>query len=253
MALSAAFWVALALYRRENAAETGRFAVGLVLGALCAHLGWALLHVDRIAAEPRAWLWPAGWSVLFVPFGLLAATPWHRGRARRERFLGSSAASLPLALATARLGCVAVGCCHGLPADPPFGVRLGGDALARHPTPLYDIAGLLLLHVAARRVSPPQTAPFVLAGFGLLRLVIEPWRAESPLGPPMAPPSGIAGLWLALGLAGAMAASWRRASVSGGEAPGVSRRSLPASTRAAPRAVASGTARIGTARRQRVS
>jgi prolipoprotein diacylglyceryltransferase len=253
LALSAAFWVALALYRRENAADTGRFAVALVLGAAFAHVGWALLHADRIAAEPRAWFWPAGWSVLFVPLGLLAATPWHRGRARREQFLRSSAASLPLALATARLGCLAVGCCHGLPADSAFGFRVGGDAVTRHPTALYDIAGLLLLHNVARWVPPPRAAPVVLGGLGSIRLAIEPWRAEPPLGSPLVPAGWIAALWVAAALAWWAAAAWRRASVTGGEAPGPPRASQQPSALGAPEPVAPDTAKLRFARRQRVS
>lgn len=253
MALSAAFWVALALYRRRDTGDTARLAVGLVLGALCAHVGWALLHVDRVAAEPRAWFWPSGWSVLFVPFGLLVATPWHRGRARRERFLRSSAAGLPLALATARLGCLAVGCCHGLPTDSAFGFRVGGDVVTRHPTALYDIAGLLLLHGVARWVPPPRVAPVVLGGFGLLRIAIEPWRAEPPLGSPLVPAGWIAALWVAAALAWWAAAAWRRASVTGGEPPGVPRTSQQPSALGAPRTVAPDTAKIRFARRQRVS
>lgn len=253
LALSAAFWVALACYRRRDTADTGRFAVGLVLGALSAHVGWALLHVDRVVAEPRAWFWPAGWSVLFVPLGLLAATPWHRGRERRERFLRASGASLPLALATARLGCLAVGCCHGLPIDRPFDVGLGDDAVARHPTALYDIAGLVLLHGVARWVPPPRVAPVVLGGFGLLRLAIEPWRAEPPLGPPIVPSGWIAALWVAAALAWWAVASWRRPSITGGEPTAAPRWSRHASARGAPRTVAPGTARIRPGRRQRVS
>lgn len=201
LALSAGFWVALALYRRSEAAGAGRFVCGLVLGALLAHLGWALLYVDRIVAEPRALLAPAGWSVLFVPLGLLVATPWHGGRRRRDQFLRSSVASLPLALATARIGCLGVGCCHGLPTDLPFGLRLAGDAVTRHPIALYEIAGLLLLHGFATSIPPRWVAPAVLAGFGLLRLAIEPRRAAAPLGAPLLAPGWIAALWVAVALA----------------------------------------------------
>lgn len=253
LALSAAFWVALGLYRRRDTQDTGRFAVALLLAAAFAHLGWALLHVDRIAAEPRAWFWPAGWSVLFVPLGLLAATPWRRDRAGRERFLRSSAASLPLALATARLGCLAIGCCHGLPIDRPFDVGLGGAAIARHPTALYDIAGLALLHGVARWVPPQRAAPVVLGGIGSIRLAIDPWRADAPLGSPLVPAVWIAALWVAAALAWWASASWRRTSVTGGEVPGAPRQSPHASALGAPRTVAPGPARIRPTRRQRVS
>lgn len=165
----AAFWTALALYR---GARPLRFAAGLGLGAACAHAGWALLHLDAVRAHPQALLKPvAGASVLFVPLGLVAL----------ERSAAAFAA-LPLSLAVARLGCLAAGCCHGQ---------------AGEPTPLAESAGWVVLHLAVRRLPGVRVAPAVLAGFGLLRLALEPWRAAPPLGPPALPASILALAWIA--------------------------------------------------------
>ena len=215
--LSAAAWVALAVHRRREpeGESRRRFAVALGLGGLLAHLGWAALHADRVRADPAALLSPAGACVLFVPAGLLVAAPWRAPAALRARFLGSAFASLPLALATARLGCLLAGCCAGIPTDLPWGLRLAGDPIPRHPTALYEIAGLALLHVLARGLPSERVAPHVLIGLGVLRLAIDPLRAPPPLGAPVVPPGALAALWIAAGRAIRAAPSggapWRRA------------------------------------------
>jgi len=169
--LCAAFWSAVLAYR---GARPARFVAGLALGALCAHGGFALLHPDVVRDHPALLIDPTtGWSVLFVPLGLLAL----------ERS-AAAFATLPLALAVARLGCVAAGCCRG-PA---------GEA-----TPLAEVAALLALHLAVRDRSDPWVVVVVLLGFGGLRLALEPWRAPPPLGPPIVPASVVAALWIATG------------------------------------------------------
>ncbi len=176
LALFGAFWTAIALYaRRSPSPEPVRFVGALGLGAVFAHLGWAVLHWPAVAAHPSALLDPArGLTVLFVPLGLLLL----------ERS-PAAFASLPLALAVARLGCLAAGCCHG-----PEG----------EPTPLYEIGGLVVLHGVVRRLPARGVTPTVLAGFGLIRLAIEPLRAMPPLGEPMIPAGAIALGWVVFGL-----------------------------------------------------
>ena len=121
LALFGAFWTAIALYaRRSPSPKRVRFIGALGLGAVFAHLGWAVLHVPAVAAHPLALLdLTRGLTVLFVPLGLLLL----------ERS-AAAFASLPLALAVARLGCLAAGCCHGA---------------AGEPTPVYEAAGLLAI------------------------------------------------------------------------------------------------------------
>jgi hypothetical protein len=179
--LCAGFWTAVLLYRGER---PQRFLAGLGLGAVAGHLGWAALHAPEVWAHPWALLDPAmGFCVLFVPLGLLLC----------ER---SAAAfrTLPLALAVARLGCIAGGCCHGTPTALPWAVE------GLHPTPFYEIAGLLMLHAASCGVSDGWLVPWVVGGLGLLRLVVGPLRATPALGEPMVPIACIAGAWVVLAL-----------------------------------------------------
>jgi hypothetical protein len=188
--LCAAFWVAVAGYR---GCATLRFLSGLVLGAVCAHLGWALLRADVVAAHPLLLLdLRAGYCVLFVPLGMLAVAPWREGRGSATRFLCDTLSSLPLALAVARLGCLVLGCCAG--------AGMGRDSLFLHPVALYDIAGLTLLHFVLLRSPRDFAAPVFCVGFGELRLLLEPLRGASSPAESLLPVSLAAGLWIALGL-----------------------------------------------------
>jgi hypothetical protein len=129
------------------------------------------LHWPAIELHFAALLDPArGLTVLFVPLGLLLL----------ERS-PAAFASLPLALAVARLGCLAAGCCHG-----PEG----------EPTPLYEIGGLVVLHGVICHLPARSLTPAVLAGFGLIRLANEPIRAMPPLGEPLVPVAWIAAAWV---------------------------------------------------------
>jgi hypothetical protein len=163
--------------------------LALALGAALAHAGWLVLHVPAV--------WPAlrtrpsllidsslGFCVLFLPLGLLML----------ERS-AAAFASLPLALAVARLGCLAACCCEGTPTSLPWAIA------GLHPTALYEAAGLLALHGAAARAEARRAAPLVLGGIGALRLLVEPLRAIPPLGPPIVPPAVIATAWVTLAAA----------------------------------------------------
>lgn len=185
--LLAAFWTAVLLYRGR---QPLRFVAGLAAGAACAHLGWAALHWGEMSRHPGAILdLSLGYCVLFLPLGPLLFAP----QAATWR-------ALPLALAAARLGCLAAGCCHGTPA--PWGT---------HPTPLYEIALLVALHSAVRATPDARAAAVFLAGFGLERLVVEPWRATPPLAEPLIAPAAIAALWCAAGTGLLLAPRARRA------------------------------------------
>jgi len=188
--LCAAFWVALRGYRGDAPL---RFVAGLVLGAVCAHLGWALLRADWVAVHPSLLLDPrAGYCVLFVPLGMLGVAPWREGRGDGMVFLSSALPRLPLALAVARLGCLFVGCCAGAETE--------GLWWPRHPVALYDIVGLTLLHVLLLRIPCAFVAPVFCTGFGVLRLLLEPLRGAASPGEPLLPVCLVAGLWIALGL-----------------------------------------------------
>ena len=187
IAWCAAFWTALFLYtRRARPVRSLRFACALGLGAALAHAGWLLLHAPlvwpAIRARPGLLIDPSlGFSVLFAPLGPLLL----------ERS-AAAFASLPMALAVARLGCLAAGCCHGTPTAMPWALA------GLHPTALYEIAGLLALHGVVSRADPRFSAPLVLGGIGALRLLIDPLRAAPPFGAPLFAPGAVAAGWLAI-------------------------------------------------------
>jgi phosphatidylglycerol:prolipoprotein diacylglycerol transferase len=211
----AAFWVAVLGFsgRRERAAGSERLIAGLVLGAAFAHLGWAALHPILVRRAPRLLLEPgSGYTVLCLPIGLLAAAPWRASPAERSTWLAAALGSLPLAIAVARLGCLAAGCCHGLPSDVPWAMRGGPDGALRHPAPLYEIAGLAALHLALRFAPRSGMAAAVLAGLGAVRLAVSPWRAE----PPSGSPAVLAAAWVAIGLVWGAAVA-RRSAHSGSD------------------------------------
>lgn len=182
VALSGAFWLALLQFRMHAGSERFRlrFPVGLVLGAIAAHLGWAALNWHVVREAPSVLLTPAGFCVLFVPLGLLAAAPWNAPAPHRDAFLTAAFASLPIGLAAARVGCFASGCC-----GPPLAIAL-------------DAAGLVALHVAAARVRADLVMPLVLAGIGAIRLVCDPLRVDPPLGAPLVPAAWLAVAWVAV-------------------------------------------------------
>lgn len=185
LALAAAAPVAWLGFARDPDAAThrARFAVGLVAGAACALGGGAVLHGDP----------GAGASILLFPVGVLASE-LGLPEPERARYRAAALRALPLAWAVARVGCLAAGCCGGVPANP-FGAWTGV-----HPTPVYEMAGLAVLHVVVRDRPPRVAAAAVLAGFGGIRLAVEPLRAAPAAGPPLIPAAWLAALWVAAGL-----------------------------------------------------
>ena len=190
LAWCTAFWVAWLGFALRNAdpAHRARFAAGLMLGAIACRAAWALFHLPLLSAAPGDVLdSSAGYSVLGLPLGLLAAAPG-RGRAA---WRAAAFASLLPALAVARVGCLLAGC--------------GGGP--EHPVAAYEVAGWLALGRLSRSAPAAQVAPIVLMGFGGLRLALEPLRQAPPLGDPWLAPEYLAGAWLLLGAA----TGWRAA------------------------------------------
>lgn len=172
----AAFWTAVFLFeipRQRRAAQ--RFVSGLAVGAATAHLGWALLHARALADRPWGLLDPAsGFCVLFLPLGIWLLAP-----------TAQAFRTLPLALAVARLGCWIGGCCGGREGEP---------------TQAVELAGLIGLHAVLRRQPDSAVVPAFWIGFGLIRLVVSPWRALPPLGAPLFDPAWIALGWVIVGM-----------------------------------------------------
>lgn len=127
---------------------------------------------------------------------------------------------MPLGHALGRMGCFMAGCCWGAPADVPWAVRFGPDAVAYaqrevphadghtvalHPTQLYEAIGLLtlfavLLYLRRRNgiEAPWRQASRYALGYGLLRLVVEVFRGDPSRGLPLELHSSRVAGWLSL-------------------------------------------------------
>lgn len=181
-----AFWAAVLRYGGHP--RPYRFTGGLVLGAFFAHVGWILLHWhiatrNSVGILDLATDFTSGFTVLFFPLGMVLLLP-----------TAAAIRPLPVALAVARLGCLAGGCCGGTVA--PWG--------GTHPAPLYEIAGLVALHCLVRRLGDRWVLPAFLVVFGSVRLAVQPWRAMSPLVTPAIDPEWIAACWVVIGAAWAI-------------------------------------------------
>jgi hypothetical protein len=198
VACCGAFWLCVIVYWRRSSSvvERRRFIAALALGGAAARGGWALLHLERVARSPLELLDPAaGFSSLFVLLGPLAVGAGSATEQARTRFLGEALGVLLLGIAVARLGCLAAGCCAGIAMESPLAIA--GFSFANHPVPLYDVTGLLVLHLMAARIPTRLVVPTVLVGFGCLRLFLEPLRPSS--GGAMAVEI-VCSAWIALGV-----------------------------------------------------
>ena len=93
-----------------------------------------------------------------------------------------------LAHSFGRIGCLFAGCCYGLSADPPFGLKMlvNGEWQYRLPTQLYEAIFLLLLFVALIYLLLKKkciyTPSVYLIAYGTWRFVIEYVRDDDERG-----------------------------------------------------------------------
>jgi phosphatidylglycerol:prolipoprotein diacylglycerol transferase len=140
------------------------------------------VQLRALIADPSLLLHPG--FVFYGGLGGGAAGAWAYCRAYPVRLADVADAGAPgLALghAIGRLGCFFGGCCYGriVAADFPLAVKLAGAW--RHPVQLYEAAGLVVL--AAVTALLPRRRPGAIfcayvAGYALLRLVVEHWRGD---------------------------------------------------------------------------
>lgn len=181
----------------------------LIAGLLAARLGHVALYWQAYRAQPldiiglntRAFApWPgvlaaaltAGWYV-----------HWHRLAWRNV--IDAFAAGILTALAVLDLDNLLTGQAIGTPSSLPWAVSAYGAT--RHPSQIYELLATLVtlaavLWVGRRNYRPGTGAWIALLGFGLSRLLLEPFRAESA--------ALVGGLRTAqvLGLAAALLALW---------------------------------------------
>lgn len=88
---------------------------------------------------------------------------------------------IPLAHALGRLGCFSAGCCHGIPADRPWGVYMAFAGTTVLPVQLYESCFLFLLFfVLLNRFKKEKRGnlPLYMIGYGVWRFLIEYLRGD---------------------------------------------------------------------------
>ncbi len=133
--------------------DLGRFKRVLVLLLVSGCLGgrWleAALNWDWTVRDPIGLIavWLPGGFTWYGGLILALATVTIYMRLTGMPVLRGWDALLPgaaLGLAVGRVGCLLAGCCYGAACDWPWGMRFDKvDALARHPTQLYETLALL--------------------------------------------------------------------------------------------------------------
>ena len=218
LALLLAGWIALEVGARaarrlgldgDHIYNVGVYA--LAAGAIGGRLGHVVAYwpayrtqlLEIFGFNSRAFLlWPAAAAALVVASGYL-----YRQRLPLARMLDAAAPGALAGAAVASLGALLAGRAYGAAARVPWAVNPWG--VSRHPSQVYEalaalaVAGLVLRMI--RQGSRPGAAALVaLAGYGLSRWLLEPFRA------PEVSATILGGLRSAqvLGLAAALIALW---------------------------------------------
>jgi phosphatidylglycerol:prolipoprotein diacylglycerol transferase len=158
-------------------------ALGVVLGG---RLGYVLFYKpDYYLAHPLEVfaVWQGGMAFHGGLLGVIAATLVLCRRRGLEfwRVIDFAAPLVPIGLAAGRLGNFINGELWGRPSDLPWAMVFpqAGDALARHPSQLYQFAGeglllfLILWRYSARPRRAGQVSGMFLVGYGVLRFLAE--------------------------------------------------------------------------------
>lgn len=169
--------------------------VGLLLGAAIGNK--AVFLIERPDVALAIWhgqaLWP-GQSIVGGLLGGLIGVELAKWATRQTRSTGDAlVVPLVAGIAIGRIGCFLAGLhddTYGTPTTLPWGVDLG-DGVARHPSPLYEIAFLGLLTSALWRQRERMAAvpglqfKLFLVAYLLWRLLgdgLKPLRQSYPLG-----------------------------------------------------------------------
>lgn len=191
LALLLAGWIALEVGARaarrlgvdgDHIYNAGLY--GLVAGLVAARLAHVAAYWDAYRTQlleifgfnMRAFLpWPG------VLAGL-AVAGWYvqRRRLPLAKMLDAAAPGVLAGIAVASLGALLAGQAYGAPTGLPWAVNLWG--VARHPSQAYEALAALLVAVLAGRIAarggaPGAAALVALAGYGLSRWLLEPFRA----------------------------------------------------------------------------
>lgn len=193
LALLLAGWLGLAVAGRaakrlgmddDHVYNAGLYA--LIGGVIAGRLAHVIVYWQAYRTQP---LEVFGFNTqAFLPLpGLLAGLAVAGWYVRRHKlpvvpFLDAVTPGILTALTVAAIGALLVGRNAGAPAELPWAVDLWG--VRRHPSQVYEalaLAGVAAVVLAMIRQGARPGAPALvgLLGYGLLRWLLEPFRAES--------------------------------------------------------------------------
>ncbi len=193
---------------------------GLVAGIVAARFGHVIAYWPAYRAQPLE-IFGFNTSAFLLWPGIVAALAvagWYiyRRQLSAAKMLDAVAPGLLIGVAVAGVGALLAGRAYGAPANLPWAVNLWG--VARHPSQAYEAlaalaVALVVLHMIRRGSRPGAAALVALAGYGLSRWLLEPFRAPE-VSPVMLGGLRAAQVW---GLGVALAALWglRRLTVGG--------------------------------------
>lgn len=123
-----------------------------IVSILTARLLYVALNWGQYANDPISIIYLRDGGLSFVG-GVVGGilTGWLFTKARKVSFPdGSDVGAIAIALGygIVRLGCLANGCCYGIPSDLPWALAAGPGSVLRHPTQVYSsILGFLMFAV----------------------------------------------------------------------------------------------------------
>ena len=178
--------------------------VSLLAGILGARIGYVVLRWGYYRLHPHLiHRLDLGGMVFYTGFALGMAGTAAAIRAFRLPFWKTVDLIIPpgvFAHAVGRIGCFLTGCCAGRQTIFVWGVDFG-DGVRRHPTQLYESAGIFLLFFLLKRMErrnpPPGKILFTwFVYYGTLRFFLEFIREDTRPGP-----LGLSiAQWISLGL-----------------------------------------------------
>jgi phosphatidylglycerol:prolipoprotein diacylglycerol transferase len=172
-------------YTDEALSDLVFFAVlGVLLGG---RIGYMLFYgMENLLENPASALrvWEGGMSFHGGLIGVLLGVLWFARKTGRTFFQVTDfiAPSIPIALGCGRIGNFINAELPGRVTDVPWGLVYPGEAVARHPSSLYQatLEGpvlLVILWVFAMKPRPVMAVSgLFLVGYGLLRMISEIFR-----------------------------------------------------------------------------
>ncbi|HQD39749.1 MAG: prolipoprotein diacylglyceryl transferase [Firmicutes bacterium] len=176
---------------REGLDEDAVFNLSLlaIISALIgARLGFVVQNLKHYLANPKEILMVGeGGLTLYGGLFLAILVSWLYARRKALPFwkiANLTAPVIALGSAIARVGCFLNGCCYGREALPPWGVSFDGG-LPVYPVQLWESGLCLLLFFGLwkyrKKARDGQLFLMYLAGYSLIRFVIEFWRWGEPI------------------------------------------------------------------------